>query len=308
MWDHETLYAKARLYIRKGLEHEEPESEEVPLWCILALELLARATLAKVSPALLADPTDGANVLYALGYTGKKAPRSIPAKTVFHRCTVICEGFTEEDYKLCMSWLNSRNEELHTGHLPFEGLRTSSWLSELYRVTQLLLEHNGSSLDDYIGKDRAQTALTMLESLSNVKAKEAHERVQAAREAFNALEIEDRLEKVRSAKKYVSERPRLLGRIKVETCPSCESPAFVTGSLVRSTNPRDTEGELVQDDVWLPVELNCVACGLVIDEHGHLAALGLGDQYTTVDVLDPQEYYRIEFDPEDYFGEGYSND
>ena len=61
MWDFQSLYTKSKAYVRKGLEHEDPDSPEIPLWCILALELLARAALSKVNPALLADPKDDIN-------------------------------------------------------------------------------------------------------------------------------------------------------------------------------------------------------------------------------------------------------
>ena len=83
MWDYESIYNKAKYFVRKGLDHEEPESTEIPLWCILSLELLARATLSRINPALLADPRDGNNILSALGFPGKTAPVSVPAKTVF---------------------------------------------------------------------------------------------------------------------------------------------------------------------------------------------------------------------------------
>ena len=32
MWDFQSLYTKSKAYVRKGLEHEDPDSPEIPLW------------------------------------------------------------------------------------------------------------------------------------------------------------------------------------------------------------------------------------------------------------------------------------
>ena len=64
----------------------------------------------------------------------------------------------------------------------------------------------------------------------------------------------------------------------------------------------------MQDDVWLPIGLACFGCGLKLKEHAHMHGIGLGDQFVTRDVLDPKEYYEIEFDPADYFEPDYGND
>jgi hypothetical protein len=53
----EALYAKSQVYIRRALRAQSSgEAEEYQLWASLALELLGKAALAKVHPALIADP------------------------------------------------------------------------------------------------------------------------------------------------------------------------------------------------------------------------------------------------------------
>lgn len=308
MWDYESLYKKAKVYVRKALEHEQSASGEVPLWSILSLEFLARATLSRVNPALLADPRDGASVLHACGYPSKKAPTSVPAKTVFHRCVVVCEEFTEQDYNMCLEWLNLRNEELHTGELPFELLRTSSWLPDFFRICVKLLSQNESSLEDFVGPDHAPTATDMISALSAQKRSEAFASVQQKKSEFRNLGIEERLERIRDGKEHMKREYVLRSRGKEVSCPACEGSALVIGNLVRSTTPRDNEGEFVQDDVWLPAALRCWCCGLRFTEHAHVSALGFGDQFVTADVLDPKEYYDIQFDPSEYFESYYDNE
>ena len=53
-WDAEALYNKAQRYAERMLEVES--DWEKALWSGLSLELLARAALANISPALLAAP------------------------------------------------------------------------------------------------------------------------------------------------------------------------------------------------------------------------------------------------------------
>ena len=308
MWNYDSLYRKAKLFVRKGLEHDAPDSTEIPLWCIVALELLARATLSRINPALLADPRDGASILAACGFPSKKAPTSVPAKTVFHRCVVICEDFSEQDYSRCIEWLNWRNEELHTGSLPFEELKTSVWLPDFYRICSLLLGKNEASLEDFLGTEHATTAKTMVESLSEKERKEAHAEVRAKREKFQALDVEERLERIKQGNARAKRNWSLRARSREIKCPSCEGVAFVVGDLIRSTTPRDQEGELVQDDVWLPTGLVCFSCELKLAGHAYVSALGFGDQFFTKDVLDPKDYYQIEFDPSEYYMEEYMNE
>ncbi len=265
MWDYDSLYKKAKYFVRKGLDHEAPESPEIPLWCILSLELLARATLSRISPALLADPRDGNNILYALGFPGKTAPVSVPAKTVFVRCMVVCERFSEQEYNRCVEWLNWRNEDLHTGHMPFENLKTSIWLPDFFRICSILLEQNETDLDDFVGTSHISQATTMVESLSQEERAKAHETVREAREDFQELGISERLERIKLGGDKLQKILLRHKSCKQIRCPSCEGGAIVVGDLIRSTTPKDEEGELTQDDVWLPNAMGCYCCTLKIE-------------------------------------------
>ena len=305
MWDYGSLYQKAKYFVRKGLDHETPESPEIPLWYILSLELLARATLSRISPALLADPRDRNNILYALGFPGKTVPVSVPAKAVFILCMAVCEKFSKQEYNRCVEWLNWRNEDMHTGRMPFENLKTSIWLPDFFRICSILLEQNETDLDDFVGTSHTSQATTMVESLSQEERAKTHEAVRESREDFQKLGISERLERIKRGGDKLQEvllRHKSGKQIK---CPSCEGEAVVVGDLIRSTTPKYEEGELTQDDVWLPKAMGCYCCALKIRGHAGFAALGFGDQFVTKDYLDPKEYFEIEFDPADYFEPDY---
>jgi hypothetical protein len=69
-WDAEALYTKAQRYIER-MQHEPSDGSEHALWSSLALELLARAALSNVSPALLADTSERSwqHLFHSLGFT-----------------------------------------------------------------------------------------------------------------------------------------------------------------------------------------------------------------------------------------------
>jgi hypothetical protein len=94
-WSSDTLWNKGKLYIERAFEQDR-RSDLFPFYASLGLEFLARASLAAVHPALLADPQDGNNILYAFGFPATARPVTIPAKTVFSRLKFVIEDFSDD--------------------------------------------------------------------------------------------------------------------------------------------------------------------------------------------------------------------
>jgi hypothetical protein len=94
-WSAESLYGKARLYAHRA-HNESIDSSLFGFWMSLSLELLARAALAHIHPALLADPKEPDNIQYAFGIVPKGVPKSIQAKALFARCSVFIADFTDK--------------------------------------------------------------------------------------------------------------------------------------------------------------------------------------------------------------------
>jgi len=88
----------------------------------LTLEMLGRAALAQIHPALLADPGQPDNIQYAFGIVPKGVPKSIQAKAVFARCSVFVAGFTDKMSGHCLIMADRRNSELHSVPRPSKGL------------------------------------------------------------------------------------------------------------------------------------------------------------------------------------------
>jgi hypothetical protein len=80
------LYAKSQVYIRRAFRARDAgDIEEYRLWASLALELLGKAALARVSPTLVADPTHQESLFGACGVPIGTDLKTITAKTLVAR-------------------------------------------------------------------------------------------------------------------------------------------------------------------------------------------------------------------------------
>ncbi len=303
-WEFDDLWNKSKLYAARAFE--QPRDEYTfPFLATLALEFLGRATLAKVHPALLADPQSGDNILYACGYGAVKSPRSVPAKTVFIRCQSIVTGFTKSEFGLVMSLMQRRNEELHGGGLPYEDFRTELWLADYYRVCKLLLTFLELNLEDFIGPDETEAAEEMIEAAEEEQKSEILKLVAAHKTVFEDLDkedVEERRERIRQ------DLRRMQGPVSTDPCPSCESTCVRTGEVIRTSDPRLEDDQIKIETIVLPTKLDCGVCGLSLKGHGSLHIAGMGGQFTVEDLVDPEEYYQEEFDPYDYYELEYMNE
>src|SRR2546422_766475 len=102
-WSSDALLTKAQRYAERMVEHAK-DDWRFALWSSLALELLLRAALARISPALLAEKNDWNNIYFALGHeprVQKFVPKSIGATEVATRLEVILTAFTPEMKNFC---------------------------------------------------------------------------------------------------------------------------------------------------------------------------------------------------------------
>lgn len=124
--DPDALYLKAERYVQH-MSALDSDEWEYALWSSLSLEFLARAALANVSPALLAETDKNWSSLYhALGFTPteeKFAPKSIAISEVFKRLSAILPDFAKEHESFGIQHTGRRNAELHSGEPAFDGIR-----------------------------------------------------------------------------------------------------------------------------------------------------------------------------------------
>jgi hypothetical protein len=293
IWSEEPLLGKARVYIDRAAAVEAGSSLEA-LWSLIALELLARAALARVHPVLMADPQDGSHLLYAFGYGEPRPPKSVPAAMVFRRCQVVVPLFTEQLTRDAIALMALRNEELHTGGLVLETLRSSSWQPQYYSICEVLLAHLGLGLDEFFPADRASAARTVLDGLAEDVESSVKQRIADTRRWFEELDEEEQEARKRREPTSVDRS----SREQIAACPACGSRALMAGETAGVSEPRAGEDQIERDIRVLPTRLRCSVCELSLDSHAELYHAGLGDEYSIVDSEDPLEYYGI--DPKDY--------
>lgn len=270
-----------------------------PFWASLSLELLARATLSHVSPVLLAEAVepDGRNLLHALGLTPKIknfVPKSLQTSDVLTRCEQVVPNFTKDLEIFCRGLTNKRNEELHSGSLPFAQLQNHTWLPRFYEAATVFLKFQSKTLSDFVGPEEATAAEKMLTAVADEAAKSVQKLINAHLEVWKNKNQIERDALALSAKNAA--RP---WRGHVVDCPACGSQALLNGEEIRQQAPVLENEELVVRSLMLPNELVCEACGLTVRSHNQLYAAGLGSQYTNTATFDPVEFYAEQHEPND---------
>jgi len=301
-WDPEALYLKAERYVQH-MSALDSDDWEYALWSSLTLEFLARAAIANVSPALLAETDRSWSSLYhALGFTPteeKFAPKSIAISEVFKRLTAILPGFTKEHESFGILHTGRRNTELHSGELAFDGIKASVWQARFYKTCEILLASMGMTLADFVGKDEAKVAKKLMAAAVDDSAKAVKGEVEAHRKVWLAKGEKERNTLGSQAAIWAT---RQAGH-RVD-CPACTSRALVAGEPVSAPIKRLNDGEITETQEYLPNHFECIACGLKIAGLSRLTAVGLGDRYKKTKVYDAAEYYAPD---DDYAGYGDDN-
>ncbi len=293
-WNAEMLYHKAERYMQSAARHDR-DGWEYALWSSLALELLARAALANVHPALLADcEKHSASLISALGFEPvekKFSPKSIPVTEVFKRLTALVPGFVAEHESFGVQHTGRRNAELHSGELGFDGLRSASWQPRFYQTCAVLLGSMGMSLQDFVGREEAKAAQALIEAASDEKAKAVVGDVEAHRKVWLAKDDKERATLADQALVWATRQEG--HRV---TCPACESASLVTGAPVAASIRTLEADEIIEKQEYLPDRFECIACSLKISGLSRLAVVGLSDRYTNTQTYDAAEFYAEEQD------------
>lgn len=288
-WTPEALYDKAERYIQQA-QGLDTDAWDYALWSSLSLELLARAALANVHPALLAEPDRlGSNLASALGFEPlekKFAPKSIPVVEVFRRLTVLLPAFQAEHESFGVQHTGRRNAELHSGEVGFDGLKGASWQPRFYQTCKALLESMGMTLEEFVGADEAKVANALIAAAADESAKAVQGDVDAHRKVWTGKAEEERVTLGAQAKVWAS---RQAGhRV---TCPACSSPALVFGGPVAAATRKLVDDIIIERQEYLPTHFECVACELKINNLSRLAVVGLANRFTNTQEYDAAEYY-----------------
>lgn len=292
-YDHETLWLKAKLFLNRAMDEEPPRSfDEQALWATLALELLAKAALARVSPVLIAEPNEeGKHILAAVGLGDSESFfMSVRAKTVFIRCSRAFKPFSDAK---AIKLANARNEYLHGGGLGFGVTPAKQWWPEFWALATILVDSQDKTLEDLVGASRLNIVAEHLEKNKKYAEERVKSLISSAQSRFeqkrtgslpaNRLNLWKSPEQLRLGLKYSE----------TTTCPACGEDGVVEGEEVDNIRLEGAGWVRVSEDDFVfegrgfgdvaAEYFSCSNCQLVLENYELMDAAGM---YTAFEVED----------------------
>lgn len=300
----DALLAKSKLYAHRSLQAKSRSEEDVyQIWAALALELLAKASLANIHPCLVVDPTNPNSLLEACGINTDTKVKTIDVHVVYARLKHTVPKFGTPNAEACLRISQRRNAELHSGLAAFSGIHADTWEGEFWSTAQLILASMRLELTDWVGKD-SQIPSDLARHFHEIKRQAARQRVADSKQQFekpdgkklSKKEIEVFREKSKSLAWYLYRKHfcYLLDNYTEQTCPACGCKAFMGGDRI--------DEQVIDQDLYsgyetvvkyyLPMEFYCPTCELHLDGNEELEAADLEHEYNE------EEERQIEYEPE----------
>lgn len=298
-WDADALWTKARLFINNALIDDDERSwDERALWASLALELLAKAALARASPLLIAAPNEeGTNLLVASGLVqGEAAFKSISARTLFLRCGRAFKPFNSQ---AAIRIAEQRNDYLHGAAPAFTPVPAEAWWPRFWAQAQILVNACDRSLQDFAGESRVAEIEKALEQNAHNLQLRVSMLIDRAKQKLARFKVGE----MRSPEAEEWQRPRDLtrggGHSSMAECPACGSEdGLLEGDEITSLEMHTEQVSESDFDAWVDLEVeadhfSCDNCHLVLDTFELLAAAGLP---TTIEATgDPGDFWEPDY-------------
>jgi hypothetical protein len=289
-YDHEALWSKAKVFLNRAMDPGPERSfDEQALWASAALELLGKAALARVSPLLIAAPTeDGANILIATGLIqGDAQFASVSASTVFMRCQKAFRPFSATDAK---RFADARNEYLHGPGIEFMSLPPQAWWPRYWALAVILVTAQDRTIEDLVGLDRTLVVQAHLaQNAKNIehRTEALISRAQQRLAQFRSGTLPARIEaEWRSTPDLTAGLPYYADA----ECPACGDGGILEGDDGDQTSFEyryDLEdGSPVGATATIDVPVyyfSCPTCRLVLDDYELIVQAGLPDSFEFLD-------------------------
>lgn len=301
-WDPDALFLKAKMFVNHAMDDEGRQFDEQALWASLALELLAKAALARVSPVLIAVPTEeGHSLLVASGLVdGDVRFTSVQARTLFARCARAFKPFSEKESKAIAA---ARNEYLHSAAPAFTPMPPDAWWPRFWAQAQILVNACDRALEDLVGSDR----VGMVEDhLTKNKQNIEHRREMLIERARQRLGLyQSGQMRAPEAQQWDQYRPgdlsAGLSHSAAAECPSCGMEGRVEGENVESARHAFEQVHEDYYDDWMELTVgseyfSCDHCRLVLDS------------YELVESADLPATFEATTEVGDYWEPEYGND
>jgi hypothetical protein len=295
-YDHEALWSKAKVFLNRAMDPDPGRSfDEQALWASAALELLGKAALARVSPLLIAEPTEeGVNILIATGLIeGTAKFTSVSASTIFKRCQRAFRPFSATE---ALKFADARNEYLHGSTIGFMTLPPEAWWPRYWALAAILITAQDREIEELVGPDRLSIVGAHLEQ--NAKNVEHRTESLIARAAQRLAQYRAGTLPAKIQLEWQSNLDLTAGLSYSEaaSCPACGSTGTLEGedSSDMSYIYEPTDDQHDPFDVWATVTVpadtfSCPTCHLVLDSYELIEQAGLPTTFEAIDDNPPEE-------------------
>ncbi len=294
----ETLYSKSQVYIRRGLRAQNSgDTEEYQLWASLALELLGKAALARVHPALVADPTHYQSLFAACGRHLSPDIKTITAKTLFERLGHIDKAFDSRHQKFCEQMAIRRNAELHSGESPFSGMSAEAWEREFWGAVEAVLSMQKENLESWLGAENAKTPAEIIEQAEEAMQWAVKHRIVRCKEDFEK-KYQDPKKRAQLAEQsetiegwnFSKHFDVWADEYDVHDCPACASKGLLAGVLWTKevSSGVDFDDPILEfvEITYVSEEFFCPVCGLHLFGNREARAANLPNEFMKTEVRD----------------------
>jgi hypothetical protein len=250
----DAIFAKSKAYVQRALRCKKADDlDEYQLWASLALELLGKTCLARIHPSLIVNPQDMISLFAASGLALGTDIKTITTHTLYERLRHITKGFDESMKKFCDDISLRRNAELHSGEVPFKEMKLNAWEGRYWHAAQLILDRMGSSLEEWLGADRAKAPKELLAHARQVLIDAALVRIERAKEQFLSRKKKERDAALESSwtkqSYYYPGLFRLVADADWEAkCPACGGKAYMAGILFQEVVSDESVDEYGEEE------------------------------------------------------------
>lgn len=298
---HEALFQKARVFVARGISaRNSGESEEWQLWSALALEVLAKAALAFVHPVLVADPKCEDSLLAACGRPIGQTRKSLGAVQVFQRVRRVYPQVTARHVEFCQTMAARRNGHLHSGELPFAGIRDESWASTYWTVTQALLGVQGKVLTDVVADDEAKRVDALIAARITALEHAVLARIEQCRQQFDQqypvgsaerAQLEQREGQMSSFGIF---RDLVPDMTQAERCPACGQWGAAGYERVHSEPvtvdlPEEEEWRSYMRVHYVALAFRCQTCGLRLRDPEEMEVARMETETESEEEWEPED-------------------
>ncbi|RIJ77955.1 hypothetical protein D1871_04530 [Nakamurella silvestris] len=292
-YDHDALWLKAKVFLNRATDQAPSRSfDEQAFWASAALELLGKAALARVSPLLIAEPTeDGLNLLIASGLVkGTAKFTSVSASTIFKRCA---KAFKPFDAIEAQKFADARNEYVHGSGLSSMTIPASAWWPRFWALAMILITAQDKDLEELVGQSRANDVHAHLEQNKRNVEHRVESLMARAGQRLEQYRAGTLPAKIQAEWETNADLTAGFPYLSAQTCPVCNGQGTSEGddgSESELQSGGDDEESWYWATVTVPViYFACPSCRLVLDGYELIEKAGLPTEFQVEEEASPEE-------------------